>query len=115
MSIVPSVDGRHLPRTLLGYAVALAVFLLVPPAIKATIGPPEAFTGQELLDLFTPVVVLPMAWLVLTATGTVSRSTAAVFVRSSKLRTSDSIAATLPSASSASIRFSTAATFASAL
>jgi uncharacterized membrane protein (UPF0136 family) len=80
MSIVPSVDGRHLPRTLLAYAVGLAVFLLVPPTIKATVGPPEAFTGQELLDLFTPVVVLPIAWLVLTATGPVSRSTAAVFV-----------------------------------
>jgi uncharacterized membrane protein (UPF0136 family) len=80
MSIVWSLDDRHLPRTLLAYALALAVFLLIPPTIKATVGPPAAFTGQELVDLFTPVVVLPLAWLVLTAAGRVSRTTTLVFV-----------------------------------
>jgi hypothetical protein len=80
MSIVSSPDGRRLPQTLLAYALALAVFLLIPPTIKATVGPPEAFTGQELVDLFTPVVVLPIAWLVLTSSGTVTRSAAAIFV-----------------------------------
>jgi hypothetical protein len=80
MSIVASPDGRHLPRTLLAYAVALGVFLLIPPIIKTTVGPPEALTGQELFDLFTPVVVLPIAWLVLTATGPVTRLTATAFV-----------------------------------
>jgi hypothetical protein len=71
---------ERLPWLLLAYAIALAVFLLVPPTIKATVGPPVAFTGQELFDLFTPVVVLPLAWLVVAATGASNRRWTVAFV-----------------------------------
>ena len=54
--------------------------MLIPPTIKASIGPPHAFTGQELVDLFTPVVVLPLAWLVLSAAGGSDRRTTLIFV-----------------------------------
>jgi hypothetical protein len=70
----------RLPRALLAYSAALAVFLLVPPTLKSTVGPPTAFTAQELVDLFTPVVVLPLAWLVLDATGGIDRSMGLAFV-----------------------------------
>jgi hypothetical protein len=54
---------------LLAYAVALAVFLLIPPTLKASVGPPRDFTLQEAMDLLTPVVVIPLAWWVLDGIG----------------------------------------------
>ena len=57
----------RMQAALLAYAVAVAVFLLVPPYLKASIGPPVAFTLQELADLLTPVFVLPLAWRVFEA------------------------------------------------
>lgn len=60
--------GR-LPGALLAYAVALAAFLLIPPTLKPTVGPPTAFTLQEAVDLLTPLAVLPIAWLVLEIAG----------------------------------------------
>ena len=57
--------AADLQRRLLLYAVGLGLFLLVPPTLKATVGPPGAFTAQELLDLLTPVVAIPLAWWVL--------------------------------------------------
>jgi hypothetical protein len=69
---VDDLDPRRadrLPLALLSYAVALAVFLLVPPTFRATIGPPRWFTLQEAADLLTPVVVIPLAWLVLVSAG----------------------------------------------
>lgn len=41
--------------------------LLIPPTLKATVGPPRGFTLQELVDLFTPLVVLPLGWWVVSA------------------------------------------------
>ena len=58
-------QARHadqLPAALLAYAFALAAFLLVPPYLKASVGPPQAFTLQEAADLFTPLAVIPLAW-----------------------------------------------------
>lgn len=54
---------------LLAYAIALAAFLLVPPYLRSVVGPPRAFTLQEAVDLATPLVVIPLAWLVLERTG----------------------------------------------
>jgi hypothetical protein len=54
---------------LLAYAVALAAFLLIPPTLKPSVGPPQAFTAQEAMDLLTPLVILPLAWWILDATG----------------------------------------------
>ncbi len=65
----PWRHADQLPAALLAYAVALAVFLLVPPYLKASVGPPQAFTLQEAADLLTPLVVIPLAWLVLDLTG----------------------------------------------
>jgi hypothetical protein len=65
--------SRSLPVALLAYAVALAAFLLIPPVLHATVGPPGGFTMQEAVDLFTPIVVLPLAWWVLECLGGLSR------------------------------------------
>jgi hypothetical protein len=79
MSGAATTETRQLLRALLAYSVALALFLLIPPTIKSAVGPPDAFTGQELLDLFTPVVVLPFAWLVLSLGGQLDRRAAVAF------------------------------------
>ena len=59
--------SADLPRRLLLYAAALTAFLLIPPTLKPTVGPPRGFTLQELADLFTPLVVVPLAWWVIAA------------------------------------------------
>src|SRR4029077_13976422 len=38
---------------------------LIPPTLKATVGPPKDFTLQEAMDLLTPLVVIPLGWWVL--------------------------------------------------
>jgi hypothetical protein len=63
----------RLPAALLAYSVALAAFLLVPPYLKAPVGPPQAFTMQEAADLLTPLVVIPLAWLVFDLAGGLGR------------------------------------------
>jgi len=63
----------RLPAALLAYSVALAAFLLVPPYLKAPLGPPQAFTSQEAADLLTPLVVIPLAWLVFDLAGGLGR------------------------------------------
>jgi hypothetical protein len=68
-----STGPGRLPAALLAYAAALAVFLLVPPFFKGSVGPVAAFTVQEALDLLTPLVVLPLAWYVLDCTGGLGR------------------------------------------
>jgi hypothetical protein len=67
--LTPSRRADQLPAALLGYAVVLAAFLLVPPYLKASVGPPQAFTLQEAADLLTPLVVIPLAWLVFDLAG----------------------------------------------
>ena len=65
---VSSRGTDQLPAALLAYAIALPAFLLVPPCLNASVGPPQAFTLQEAADLLTPLVVIPLAWLVLDLT-----------------------------------------------
>ena len=72
--------ARRLPRALLAYAVALAAFLLVPPVLHATVGPPGGFTLQEAVDLLTPVVVVPLAWWVLDCLGELPKVELVVFL-----------------------------------
>jgi hypothetical protein len=62
-----------LPVALLAYSIALAAFLIVPPYLKASVGPPQAFTLQEAADLLTPLVVIPLAWLVFDLAGGLGR------------------------------------------
>jgi len=71
---------RSLPVALLAYAAALAAFLLIPPILHASVGPPGGFTMQEAVDLFTPIVVLPLAWWVLECLGGLSRREQLVFL-----------------------------------
>ena len=63
----------RLPAALLAYALALAAFLLVPPYLKASVGPPRAFTLQEAADLLTPLVIVPLAWIVFDLAGGLGR------------------------------------------
>ena len=58
--------------TLLGLALALLVFLLAPPFLKSDVGLVHGFTGQELMDLFTPVVAMPLLVVAFELTGRMS-------------------------------------------
>jgi hypothetical protein len=78
--LTPSRGADQLPAALLAYAVALAAFLLVPPFLKASVGPPQAFTLQEAADLLTPLVVIPLAWLVFDLSGGLGRRGIAAFL-----------------------------------
>ena len=64
---------ERLPVALLAYAVVIAAFLVVPPYLKASVGPPVAFTLQEAADLVTPLVAIPLAWLVFDLAGGLGR------------------------------------------
>lgn len=55
----------RLGLALLGFAVALALLLLVPPFFKAETGIAAGFTAQEAADLFTPIIAMPLAVLIL--------------------------------------------------
>ena len=50
-------------RTALGFAIVLAVFIIGPPFLPATFGPYPLLRWGDVLDLATPFVVLPVAWL----------------------------------------------------
>jgi hypothetical protein len=71
VDVVDADRSKRLPGALLAYAVALAFFLLVPPNLHPTVGPPTWFTLQEAVDLLTPVVVIPLAWFVLDCCGVI--------------------------------------------
>ncbi|HEX7949238.1 MAG TPA: hypothetical protein VF494_02735 [Candidatus Limnocylindrales bacterium] len=60
-------DGVAL--SLLGFAVALAGFLLGPPFLTNEVGLAPDFTGQEAVDLFTPVVTMALFVLAVELTG----------------------------------------------
>lgn len=64
-----------LPAALLVYGAVLAVFLPLPglPPFTASVGRPEGFTFQEALDLLTPLVIIPVAWLVFDLAGGLGR------------------------------------------
>jgi hypothetical protein len=70
----------RLPRVLLAYAVALALLLLVPPRLTTSVGPPAWFTMQEAVDLFTPLVVIPLAWWAFDLSGGRSRMARLLFL-----------------------------------
>lgn len=76
----PSRRTDRQPEALLAYAAVLAAFLLVPPYLKASVGPPQAFTLQEAADLVTPLAVIPLAWLVFDLAGGLGRRGLAAFL-----------------------------------
>lgn len=73
-------DARRLPWALLTYALALAVFLLVPPRLGGEPGLYPGFTWQEAVDLATPIVVIPLAWLIADLAGGLGRLGTIVFL-----------------------------------
>ena len=78
--VVDPERARQLPWALVAYAVALPAFLLLPPVLHATVGPPGGFTLQEAVDLLTPVVVIPLAWWILDCLGGLSRGETLLFL-----------------------------------
>jgi hypothetical protein len=80
VDVVDADRSKRLPSALLAYAVALAFFLLVPPNLHPTVGPPTWFTLQEAVDLLTPVVVIPLAWFVLDCCGVIRGRALVAFV-----------------------------------
>ncbi len=67
-----SNGGVGLAWRLLAYAVALTAFLLIPPYLKPDVGLVPGFTQQEAVDIVTPIVVIPLAWLVFQGIGATS-------------------------------------------
>ena len=63
-------------RYALTFAIVLAVFILGPPFLPGTFGPYPQLRWGDVLDLATPLVVLPAAWL-LFRSARVERPTAA--------------------------------------
>ncbi len=72
-SVRDDAPGRGRPDlvalALLGFAVALLVFLLFPPFLKSDVGIVHGFTGQELMDLFTPLATMPLLVVAFELTG----------------------------------------------
>jgi hypothetical protein len=66
------VRGRGLPAALLAYALVLTVLLIVPPYRTDPTAVP-GFTVQEVADLLTPLVVVPLMWLVIHLAGGLPR------------------------------------------
>lgn len=60
-------DGVAL--ALLGFAIALAVFLMVPPFLTNDVGLASGFTGQEAMDLVTPLATMALFILAIELTG----------------------------------------------
>jgi len=56
-------------RYALAFAVVLAIFILGPPFLPGTFGPYPQLRWGDVLDLATPIVVLPAAWLLFTDAG----------------------------------------------
>lgn len=74
--------ARDAGKATLLFAVALAAFILVPPFLKVDFGPYPSLSWGDVLDLATPLVVIPLAWMLLDAAapGRVSRSATITFM-----------------------------------
>lgn len=74
------VRPDHVALALLGFAVALTVFLLFPPFLGGQVGPTAGFTGQEAADLLTPIVAMALLALAIERTGAATTGSRIVFV-----------------------------------
>lgn len=54
---------KHLSRLTLIFAAAFAFFLLAPPFLSQQFGPYPSMKNGDVLDLLTPVVLMPLYWL----------------------------------------------------
>ena len=80
MSGSATIHRGDLPAALLLYSGALAFFLIVPPFLTPSVGPPSGFTWQETLDIVAPLVVMPLAWLAFDAAGGLGRAGNVLFI-----------------------------------
>jgi hypothetical protein len=55
--------AREVALWLLAFAIAAAVFLLLPSQLQGDVGTVHGFTWQEAFDLLTPIAVIPPLWL----------------------------------------------------
>src|SRR5689334_21894131 len=72
MNAVRPAEARPSPAVgpaLLAFAVAAAVFLLLPSQLTSDVGAVHGFTWQEAVDLLTPVAVILPLWLVFERAG----------------------------------------------
>lgn len=76
----PARAGVAIPA--LVFAAVLAAFILVPPFLKAPFDAYPSLRWGDAVDLFTPLVVIPLAWVLLrtTADGQPAGSTALLFL-----------------------------------
>ncbi len=54
---------RRLSLLTLVFTIIFAVFLLLPPFLSAQFGPYPLMKTQDIFDLFTPLVLIPLYWL----------------------------------------------------
>ncbi len=59
-----TASARGVAGALLAFAIAAAIFLLLPSQLTADVGTVHGFTWQEAFDLLTPVAVIVPLWLV---------------------------------------------------
>jgi hypothetical protein len=58
-----------LPFTPLIFSIALAIFVLGPPLLDYEFAPYPSMDVADILDLFTPLVILPLYWLLFYSNG----------------------------------------------
>jgi hypothetical protein len=62
------------PSTILLFAFAFAFFLLVPPLLSQPFPAYPSIHWADVLDLLTPLVLIPLYWLLFTDSGRIPRS-----------------------------------------
>lgn len=62
------------PATIFLFSVAFAFFLLVPPLLSQPFPAYPSIHWADVLDLMTPLVLIPLYWLLFTDTGRILRS-----------------------------------------
>jgi hypothetical protein len=70
--------GGEVARRLLAFAVAAAVFLLLPSQLHGDVGTVHGFTWQEAFDLLTPIAVISPLWLAFDRMTMTRRSTVVI-------------------------------------
>jgi hypothetical protein len=68
------------PSLILIFAFAFAFFILVPPLLSQPFPPYPSIHWADVLDLLTPLVLIPLYWLLFTDSGRVARSHPATIV-----------------------------------
>ncbi len=54
---------KRLSKLILAFAILFAVFIVLPGLISNQFAPYELLKNGDILDLFTPLVLIPLYWL----------------------------------------------------